>query len=125
MLGHADDAARTGVLRQRIDASPADCSPYVRGLMPSPHLERKLKAALGDDAGAELAAMTDRIDPILEEVAKLRNEMKSGFAALDARFAAQKAETDAAIRSAIEGQTRFFFVAWAVLLATIAGLYAR
>ena len=86
--------------------------------MASPHLVRKLKEALGADAGAEQAAVNDRIDPILAEITALRQEVKAGFAT-------HKAETDAAIRAAIEGQTRFFFVAWAVILAAIVGLYAR
>jgi hypothetical protein len=61
-------------------------------------------------------AVNDRIDPIRGDIAELRHLM-------EARFTAQKAETDAAIRTAIEGQTRFFFVAWGVLLAAVVGLY--
>jgi len=75
--------------------------------MPSPHLERKLKEALGDDAGAELAAVTDRIDPIRGDIAELRHEMKLGF------------------EKAAREQIRFLFLAWAVLLAAIIGLYGR
>lgn len=130
--------------------------------MPSPHLERKLKEALGDDAGQELAAVTDRIDPIRGDIAELRHVMLKGFASIDARFASvearmdarfasvearfssvdarfssveaqfssvdarfstQEAKTEAAIRKAVEEQTRFFFVAWAAILAAIVGLY--
>lgn len=80
--------------------------------MPSPHLERKLKEALGDDAGAELAAVTDRIDPIRGDIAELRHTMEQRFA-----------QTDAAIERSAKEQTRFFFVAWGVLLAAIVGLY--
>ena len=80
--------------------------------MPSPHLERKLKEALGDDAGAELAAMSDRIDPIRGDIAELRHAMERGFAQIPTLIE----------RSAKE-QTRFFFVAWGVLLAAIVALY--
>lgn len=83
-----------------------------RSLVPSPHLERKLKEALGDDAGAELAAVTDRIDPIRGDIAELRHTMEQRFA-----------QTDAAIERSAKEQTRFFFVAWGVLLAAIVGLY--
>jgi hypothetical protein len=84
--------------------------------MPSPHLERKLKEALGDDAGTELAAVTDRIDPIRGDIAELRHRMEQGFAALEARMVA-------GIERSAKEQTRFFFVAWGVLLTAIIGLY--
>ena len=87
--------------------------------MPSPHLERKLKEALGDDAGAELAAVTDRIDPIRGDIAELRHAMDRGFA----QIPALEAKMDAAIERSAKDQTRFFFVAWGVLLAAIVGLY--
>ena len=126
--------------------------------MPSPHLERKLKEALGEDAGAELAAVTDRIDPIRGDIAELRHsvraeiaelrhsvsaeiaELRQGFARLEAKmdagFAAARKDleaattavrkdVDAAIASSAKEQTRFLFLAWAVLLAAIVGLYSR
>ena len=80
--------------------------------VPSPHLERKLKEALGDDAGEELAAVTDRIDPIRGDIAELRHSMEH----LEARMGAQ-------IEASAKELTRFFFVAWGVLLAAIVGLY--
>lgn len=51
--------------------------------------------------------VTDRIDPIRGDIAELRHEMKLGFA------------------QAAREQLRFLFLAWAVLLAAIIGLYAR
>ena len=54
--------------------------------MPSPHLERKLKEVLGDDAGQELSAVIDRIDPIRGDIAELRHHMDASFAALSAQF---------------------------------------
>lgn len=80
--------------------------------MPSPHLERKLKEAHGDDAGQELATVIDRIDPIRGDIAELRHAMQQGFSALDVR-----------IEKALRDQTRFFFVWWAVLLGAVVGLY--
>lgn len=73
--------------------------------MPSPHLARKLKEALGDDAGAELASVIDRIDPIRGDIAELRHAMQG------------------AIEKSAREQTRFFLLAWAVLLAGVVGLY--
>lgn len=51
--------------------------------------------------------MIDRIDPIRGDIAELRHEMKQGFS------------------KAAKEQTRFLFLAWAVLLAAIVGLYGR
>lgn len=64
--------------------------------MPSPHLQRKLQESLGDDAGEELAAVIDRVDPIRGDIAELRHsvaaleqslrhEMQLGFARLEAQ----------------------------------------
>jgi nitrate reductase NapE component len=94
--------------------------------MSSPHLQRKLKEALGADAGAELAAVTDRIDPIRgdiaelrAQIAELRQEMLQGFAAIPAL----KADLEGQIQKSAEEQTRFFFLAWGMLLVAIVGLY--
>lgn len=73
--------------------------------MPSPHLGRKLKDVLGEDAGEELASVIDRIDPIRGDIAELRHYVERRF---------EKAEKD---------YIRFLFLAWAVLLAAIVGLY--
>ena len=73
--------------------------------MPSPHLDRKLKEALGDDAGAELGAVTDRIDPIRADIAELRHHL------------------EITIEKGLRDQTRFFFAWWAVQMAAILGLY--
>src|SRR5688572_23738234 len=84
--------------------------------MPSPHLERKLKDMLGDDAGQELAALTDRIDPLRGNIAEARHAMQAEIAALrqatQAEFSAlrQVMQSDSAalrfeiagLRSAIE-----------------------
>ena len=66
--------------------------------------------------GEELSAVTDRIDPIRGDIAELRHAMERRFTALEARV-------DARIEASAKDQTRFFFVAWGVLLAAIVGLY--
>ena len=98
--------------------------------MPSPHLERKLKETLGDDAGEELAAVTDRIDPIRGDMAELRHTIRGDIAELRhameqgfAQIPALEARMDARIEGSAKEQTRFFFVAWGVLLIAIVGLY--
>ena len=67
--------------------------------MPSPHLERKLKEALGEDAGAEMAAVSDKIDPLRGDMAELRQELLREFGAvrlelksLDNRIATAKSD---------------------------------
>lgn len=47
-------------------------------------------------------------------VRELRHETQLGFSRLEAAF-----------EKALREQTRFFFVAWAVILAAIIGMYAR
>ena len=93
--------------------------------MPSPHLERWLKDALGNVARAELAAVTDRIDPIRGDIAELRHTVRGEIAelrhAMEHRFAALEARMDARIEGSAKEQTRFFFVSWGVLLAAIVG----
>ena len=48
------------------------------------------------------------------EAVGLRQEMQLGFA-----------RVDGTIEKALRKQTQFFFVAWAVILAAIVGIYAR
>ena len=54
--------------------------------------------------------------------------MQLGFARIDARFEQQNtafAQQNTSFERALREQTRFFFVAWAVILAAIIGIYAR
>jgi hypothetical protein len=102
----------------------------------SPHLSRKLQAALGDDAGTELIAIVDRaandISELRGDVAELRHQMEVGFTRINARFDQESKRVDARFEQqnamferGMREQTRFFFVAWGVILAAIIGLYAR
>ena len=47
--------------------------------------------------------------------------MDVGFSRVDARFA----EMGKLVEQEMRKQTQFFFLAWAVILAAIVGLYAR
>ena len=95
--------------------------------MPSPHLERKLKEALGDDAGAELAAVTDRIDPIRGDIAEQRHTIRADIAeqrhTIRADIAELRHHTETLIEKSAKEQMRYFFLAWGMLLAAIIGLY--
>ena len=74
----------------------------------------QVKDALGSDAGEELAAVIDRIDPIRGDIAELRHEMQNLGTRMELR-----------IERGLREQTKFFFLAWGVILAAIIGLYAR
>lgn len=91
----------------------------------SPHLSRKLQDALGHEAGGELTGILDRaasdISELRGDVAELRHQMDVGFSRVDARFETMGKLVEHELRK----QTQFFFLAWAVILATIVGLYAR
>lgn len=56
----------------------------------------------------------DRIDPIRGDIAELRHEVQMVAARLETLM-----------ERGLREQTRFFFLAWAVILAAIVGLYAR
>jgi hypothetical protein len=51
--------------------------------------------------------------------------MQVGFARVDGRFEAVQASMERVMEKGLREQTRFFFLAWSVLLAAIVGLYAR
>ena len=95
----------------------------------SPHLSLKLREALGNEAGEELVRIVDKaasdIADVRGDIAELRHETRSGFARIDARFEQMDAKFNATLEKALRDQTRFFFLAWSVLLAAIVGLYAR
>jgi hypothetical protein len=80
--------------------------------------------------------MTGLRHDMQEQMTTLRHDMALGFARIDARFAEMRGELgtgienvrgdlSSAIEKGLRDQTRFFFLAWAVLLAAFIGLYAR
>jgi hypothetical protein len=83
--------------------------------------QRKLREVLGAEAADNLVEMLESLDANRGDVGELRHEMQLGFARIDSRFEQQAALFERALRE----QTRFFFVAWAVILAAIIGIYAR
>jgi hypothetical protein len=109
----------------------------------TPSLQRKLQQTLGAEAAGDLGAWMQSMDAHRTDIAELRHEMRLGFARIDERFARVEGRMDSmeakfdgrldAIRERFEGmlekglreQTRFFFLAWSVILAGIIGLYAR
>jgi hypothetical protein len=99
-------------------------------------LHRKLREALGADAGDDLVSLFEDAQATRADIAELRHEMGLRFVAIEAKFPVLKAELEgsmkasiAEVREALEkglkDQTRFFFLAWAVLLAAIVGIYTR
>lgn len=87
----------------------------------SPHLIRKLQEALGAAAAEDLVSMLESMDANRGDIAELRHEMQLGFARMDQ----MRLEFQASLEKGLREQTRFFFLAWSVLLAAIVGLYAR
>ena len=110
MLGYGD-SFRSQL--RRIDDSHRGRLAY-GAPMPSPHLERKLKEALGDEAGAEQAAVNDRIDSIRAAIADLRQEVVKGLHAVDKRI-----ET---VKSDLIGWSFVFWVGAVTAIAVLAGV---
>ena len=99
----------------------------------SPHLLRKLQEALGAEAASDLASRLDDMDANRGDIGELRHEMQLGFARMDAQFVqvrsdlvklveSGQAKMELLLEKGLREQTRFFFLAWAVLLATVIGL---
>jgi hypothetical protein len=87
----------------------------------SPHLHRKLRETLGADAGDDLVNLLEVAHATRGDIAELRQQMELKFTAMEAQFPALKVELEKGLKE----QIRFFFLAWAVLLAAVVGLYAR
>jgi predicted nuclease with TOPRIM domain len=112
----------------------------------SQHLLRKLQETLGAEAADDLVSWIEDMDANRGDVGELRHEMQLGFARVDARFerlegrfeklearfesfeakfAGLEGKMTGLFEKGLREQTRFFFLAWSVLLAVIVGLYAR
>ena len=66
-------------------------------------------------------ALSARTSALRGDVAELRHQMEVGFSRVDTRFE----KMGRLIETELRKQTQFFFLAWAVILAAIIGLYAR
>ena len=106
----------------------------------SPHLSRKIRDTLGNEAGEELIGILDKlatdISDLRGDIAEFRHQtdvrftrleerIEGGLAGLGGDIEKVKSDMTAAIEKAMREQTRFFFVAWAVILAAIVGIYTR
>jgi uncharacterized coiled-coil protein SlyX len=119
----------------------------------TPHLQRKLQQTLGAEAAGDLSAWMQSMDAHVTEIGELRREMRLGFARIDERFAklderfakqderfakyderfarvdgridTTQERMEKVIERGLREQTRFFFLAWSVILAAIIGLYGR
>ena len=79
---------------------------------------------------SDLREMNDlnfaRFDAKLEQrLAELRLEFRTGLGSLDAKIDVTAARTNAVLEKALRDQTRFFFLAWAALLASNIALWFR
>jgi hypothetical protein len=93
------------------------------------YLQRRLQEKLGADAAKDLVKLLDRMDPLASAIEELRRDIRDMRRDMDARLKELEltlvGRFDTALERALRDQTRFFFLAWAVILATIIGLYAR
>lgn len=106
-------------------------------------LRCKLQEVLGAEAAADLVSQIESMTTIREDLNELRHEMQSGFARVDTRFArlegmlegrfqavdsklvATESRMAEMIENGLREQTRFFFLAWAVLIASNIALWFR
>lgn len=67
----------------------------------------------------------ERFAGIDERFARMDGRLDTMQATFDGRLVAMQVGTERMMEKAMREQTRFFFLAWSVLLAAIIGLYAR
>ena len=65
------------------------------------------------------------MDANRDDIGELRHETQLGFSRLEQRLDTVRVEFQAVLEKGFREQTRFFFLAWSVLLAAIVGLFAR
>ena len=111
MLGWGPGGGELMVLGQELPGMVRANTP--RDQCPS-HLFRKLQDALGGEAADDLNKILDGIEGDRGDIRELRHEVQS----LATRM-------ELLVERALREQTRFFFLAWGVILAAIVGLYAR
>jgi kynurenine formamidase len=122
-----------------IDSVPLAAGRGDPAMAVSPALQRKLQQTLGVEAAGDLLAWMQNMDAERGDIVELRHEMQLGFARIDEKFArlderfartdgrmdTMQASMERMMERGLREQTRFFFLAWSVLLAAIIGLYAR
>jgi len=70
----------------------------------------------------KVVTLIDGLDANRGDIRELRHEMQLGFARIDSRFDHLE---ELWVEKGLREQTRFFLLAWGVLLAAIIGIYAR
>ena len=68
------------------------------------------------------------MDAYRTDMSEMRREMRElqvAFARIDGRMEAMQERLEKLLEKGLREQTRFFFLAWSVLLAALIGLYAR
>jgi hypothetical protein len=93
--------------------------------MATPNLQRKLQQTLGAEAASDLGAWMQSMDAHRTDTVELRREMQVGFARIDGRLDTMQERFEKLLEKGLREQTRFFFLAWSVLLTAMIGLYAR
>jgi hypothetical protein len=91
----------------------------------TPNLQRQLQQTLGAEAASDLGAWMQRMDAHRTDTGELRREMQVGFARIDGRLDTMQERFEKLLEKGLREQTRFFFLAWSVLLTAMIGLYAR
>jgi hypothetical protein len=91
----------------------------------TPNLQRKLQQTLGAEAAGDLIAWMQTMDANRTDMHDLHREMQVGFTRLDGRIDSLQERLEKLLEKGLRDQTRFFFLAWSVLLAAFVGLYAR
>lgn len=110
----ADAADHLVSLLEDMDSSRADLGA----------LRHEMELGFGriDARFQQVDARFQQVDQRFEHVDRQFQEMRDHF---DQLIAGNQARTEALLEKGLREQTRFFFLAWGVLLAAMMGFYAR
>lgn len=115
-------AADLGAWMQSMDAYRSDLSELQREMQAGFARIDERAARMEGRMDAMQASFVGRMDAMQ---ARFDGRMDAMQASFDGRTDAMRASFDAVMERGLREQTRFFFLAWSVLLAAIIGLYAR
>lgn len=113
----AEAASDLGSWMQSMDAHRTDLGELRR--------ELQLGFARMEERFAKIDVRFEKMDERFAKIDDRFAKIDERFARVDGRMDAMEARFDARLERGLREQTRFFFLAWSVILGAIIGLYAR
>ena len=113
----AEAAGDLATWMQGMDAHRSDIAEFRQ--------ETKVNFAKIDQRFEKIDQRFEKIDQRFERIDQRLSTYDARFAGLEGRMETMQKSMEHIMEKGLREQTRFFFLAWSVLLAAIVGLYAR